>query len=86
MKPLSAREALDRHYLEMRAKLLELAACLDRIDRGGGAAGDARLEQIQKAVAILGQRGDGRAERLQMHFSLPYDDQWRAKFGQSASA
>ncbi len=77
MKPLPAREALDRHFLEMRAKLLEVAACLDRIDRGGGAKEDPRLAQLGQAISLLQAPNDGRAEKMQLLFSLPYDPAWR---------
>lgn len=79
MTPLPAREALDRHFLEMRAKLLEVAACLDRIDRGGGAKDDPRLAQLGQAISLLQAPTEGRAERLQLLFSLPYDAAWRSK-------
>ncbi len=35
MKSQPAQAVLDAHYLETRAKLLEVAAVLDRIDRAG---------------------------------------------------
>ncbi len=75
MPPLSARAALDRHYLEARALLLDLAALLDRIDRGGGIT-DPRLEQFQQALQVLQGPGPGRAEKIQQVFSLEYDPTW----------
>src|SRR5947209_7594589 len=45
--PLPADQALERHFLEARSKLLDLAAILDRIGRGQSGAAvakDARLE------------------------------------------
>ena len=80
MKTLTARDTLDRHYLEMRAKLIEVAASLDRIDRGG-AVDDPRLGQLRQAIEVLQQAGDGRAEKLQLLFSLPYDSEWGQTFG-----
>jgi hypothetical protein len=125
--PLSASQVLDREFLPLRAKLLEIGAMLDRMDRaadsmddrgptGGDAAngdaangdatnGDAtngaaangaptkkpagsgtvnsdpRLQRIRRAWAILQSHQPDRAEQLQLLFSLPYDDHWRAKFG-----
>jgi hypothetical protein len=35
--PLDAPEVLNREFLEVRAKILEIAAVLDRIDRAEGA-------------------------------------------------
>jgi hypothetical protein len=77
MQPLPAREALDRYFLEIRSKLLDLAAALDRIDRGGGLPADPRLEQVRQALAVLQGAEAGRAERVQQLFSLPYDPAWR---------
>lgn len=75
MKPLPATEALNRYFFECRAKLLDVAAILDRIARGG-AAKDPRLDKIRQAVEILNGDGDDRAERIQQVFSLAYDERW----------
>ena len=78
--PLDAPEVLDQDYLDIRAKLLEVSASLDRIDRAAGSvAADRRMEQIQAALAILADRRDNRAEELQLTFSLSYDEDWRSK-------
>lgn len=80
MSPLSAADALDRYFLEARSRLLDLAAVLDRIGRGAGAAeadADPRLEKIRQAVEVLHDRSGGRAERVQQIFSLDYDPQWK---------
>ena len=74
----TAAQILDREFLTIRGKLLEVAAALDRIERGQGpAAGDPRLEKIRAALAILGREGPDRAEQLQLVFSLPYEPAWR---------
>ncbi len=77
MRPLPAAEALDRYFLEARCKLLEVAAILDRIDRGGTLASDPRLEKIRKGLEMLLERTGDRAEQLQQVFSLPYDPSWK---------
>lgn len=80
MTPLPAAKALDQYFLEARSKLLELAAVLDRIDRGGGAetvAQDPRLQKIRRALEILRNPEPGRAERIQRTFSLDYDPHWQ---------
>lgn len=76
---LSAAAALERHFLETRCKILEIAANLDRIDRGAGAATmqDARLERIHDALRMLLGPGPGRTEQCQQVFSLPYDPSWK---------
>jgi hypothetical protein len=68
------KKVLDRQYLEMRWRILSLAADFDRVDRAGGAAGgsdhsDPRLNRLQKAVALLLEPTPGRAERVQILLS-----------------
>ena len=68
-----------RYFLEARSKLLDLAAILDRIGRGGGAVAvedDPRLEKVRQALEVLHDRSGGRAERIQKIFSLDYDPAW----------
>ena len=77
-----ADAVLERVYLEVRAKLLEVGALLDRIERSEGAgqlAGDQRLQQFQETLAILQSPGTDRAERIQMLFSDPYVPNWKRK-------
>ncbi len=79
--PMSAAEVLDREYLELRAKVLELAASFDRLDRAEGAvAGDPRLSLLHEALDVLKSDADDRAEQVQLIFSLHYDDEWQKKF------
>jgi hypothetical protein len=80
MTPLPAAAALDSFFLEARAKLLDLAATLDRIGRGAGAGAaqkDPRLARVHQALEILGSAEPSRAERVQQLFSLDYDPQWK---------
>ena len=73
---------MDREFLEIRAKLLELAASFDRLDRGEGEIeSDPRMRQIRQAIEVVGGTESGRAARLQLVFSLPYETDWRAKYG-----
>lgn len=77
---MTAREFLDRQFLEMRCDLLDLAAALDRIERADGyreAATDHRLKQLSEAVAIVQSSGADRAERIQLLFSDAYDPHWQ---------
>jgi hypothetical protein len=79
MTPLTAASALDAAYLDARCRILDLAAILDRIGRGGGAAAiedDPRLDKIRQALEVLHDRSGGRAERIQQIFSLDYDPTW----------
>jgi hypothetical protein len=80
MKPLPANKALESFFLEARCKLLDIAAILDRINRGQELgevlANDPRIEKIRKALEVLHDQSGGRAERIQQIFSLEYDSGW----------
>jgi len=74
----TAAQILDREFFTIRGKLLEVAAALDRIERGpGSVATDTRLERIRETLKILSKDGTNRAEELQLIFSLPYEPAWR---------
>ena len=72
---IPAQKVLDQTYLEMRCRLLDLAALLDRIDRGGGAAEDPRLARTIEGLGVVAGQRD-RAEKIQVLFSQPYDAAW----------
>jgi len=77
---LTSAEALDRYFLETRCKIIEIAAHLDRIERGGGGASlehAPQMRQIREALAVLGDGRPDRAVRCQRAFSLPYESSWR---------
>ncbi len=79
MNPLPAAKALDTYFLEARAKILEVAAILDRIGRGRDAAAlsdDPRLHKVRQALEVLHDQSGGRAERIQKIFSLDYEASW----------
>jgi hypothetical protein len=81
-RPLPAPQTLDAEFLVMRAKILELAASLDRLDRGDGDVGDdPRMLLVRGGISILNEEAPDRAERLQLLFSQPYEDGWRKKLG-----
>lgn len=77
-----ASDILDDEFLRIRANLLELSARLDRVERGEGSVQtDPRARQIRDALALLQPSSAGdRTAQVQMVFSLPYDETWRAKF------
>jgi len=78
---LSAPEVLNREFLEIRCKILELAAAFDRLQRADGAVDeDPRLARLREAISILVESSSDRAEQVQMIFSRPYEDDWQAKF------
>ena len=79
-QPMSAAQVLDREFLEVRARILELAAAFDRLQRAAGnIENDPRLQRIAAALAALGENTPDRAEQVQLIFSRAYDDDWREK-------
>ncbi|MEM1069271.1 MAG: hypothetical protein AAGG48_28210 [Planctomycetota bacterium] len=79
----SAKEILEAKFLDVRAKLLEVAATLDRIDRSADedAPLDASVQptrdRLDDGIRILLSEGPDRAERMQRLFSREYEDDWR---------
>lgn len=84
--PMNSPEILDREFFEIRAKILEIAASFDRLDRArGDISGDSRLSLIAEALNVLQQQDhDDRAEQVQLIFSREYDDRWQAEFDVSS--
>jgi hypothetical protein len=65
-----APQPLDREFLGIRCRLIELAAALDRIDRAGSCvADDPRMAQIRRSLELLAGNASDRAEQVQMVFS-----------------
>jgi hypothetical protein len=80
--PHSSREILDREFLPTRAKILEIAASLDRVSRAEeGVTADPRWSQLQAALELVLEHSDDRAEQVQLLFSRPYDANWRNTLG-----
>jgi hypothetical protein len=74
-----AVDVLDREFLQARSRILELAATLDRIDRAPAPHthhADIRMAQLRQGIESLLEPGPGRAETVQMLFSLEYDPGW----------
>jgi hypothetical protein len=67
---MKRRELLDLYFLEARAKVIDLAAFLDRVGRAEGEA-DFRFHALQQALTEL-QRDDVEcARRVLVSFSDP---------------
>jgi hypothetical protein len=78
---MDALGILDDEFLQIRAKILQIGAALDRIDRADGSvASDPRMRQIAHGIDALIASGPGRAEKIQLVFSRPYDSNWRKAF------
>ena len=67
---MNRKQLLDLYYLEARAKLIDLAAFLDRLDRAEGEL-DFRFAAFHQALAELGKSAPPRAERVLMALSDP---------------
>jgi len=79
LESTDAAERLNREFLGIRARLVDLAAALDRIERGkGSVASDPRMDQIRRSLAVLAGDKPGRVEQVQMIFSLAYQADWRS--------
>ena len=66
----TGREVLGEQYLDMRGRLLALAADIDRIQRAGDdALADPRLADLRDCARELLSDHPGRAERVQMRLS-----------------
>ncbi len=80
---MNAKQQLEREYLEMRARILELAACMDRLDRAEGGdsiASDPAHQRLVQAMNIVIDSKPDRAERVQLLFSRAYESDWQQKF------
>jgi len=78
--PLKAEKHLEREFLEIRCRLLDIASALDRIDGAEAAAAlrdHTRLQWIREAAHALVDGQPDRAERIQRIFSLAYEENWR---------
>jgi len=76
---LSPNQVIDEYYLEVRCKLLEIGAILDRYDRAvhrtgdHSGDGDERIAKCRRALSILTSdpAGADRAEQVALVFSDP---------------
>jgi hypothetical protein len=79
---MNVTNQLDYEFLPLRAKLLDLAATLDRLDRGRESLeDDPRMAKVRRAVEILLQHDPGRTEQIQLVLSRAYDEDWSKRFG-----
>lgn len=67
---MTRQQVLDMYFMDARCKLIELAAFLDRVDRGSGEA-DFRLQAFKEAVKELQTGQPNRAEKVLLSFSDP---------------
>lgn len=69
--PLGSTEMVDLYFLEHRAKLIDIAAFLDRLGRASDANSveDFRVKAFNKAAAILTDQDSDKAKRMLEVFS-----------------
>ncbi len=77
----TANQVLEQEYLQVRAKILELAAFFDRLSEAPASDVDPdKLELLQAGCRILEDGELDKAARVQLLFSREYDAQWREKY------
>jgi hypothetical protein len=70
--PLDRKALIELGFIEARAKALDIAAFLDRLDRAGpDAPPDFRVEAIRAALRIALESAPARAERILNAWSDP---------------
>jgi hypothetical protein len=67
---MTRNELLDLYFMDARAKLIDIAAFLDRVDRGTGDA-DFRLAALREALKELGGDTPSRAKAVLLSLSDP---------------
>ena len=67
---MNRQQLLDLYFMEARAKLIDIAGFLDRLDRGEGEA-DFRLAAFKKALGELAHGEAVRAKSVLMSLSDP---------------
>jgi hypothetical protein len=80
-------DVIDRYFMEHRAKLVDIAAFLDRVDRAQGdapAGDDVRLRALRDAIDLLNDGQGDRARRLLELWSDPTEAPIPAAGGKGA--
>ena len=72
--PMSRAQVVDMYFMEHRARLLDVAAFLDRVDRAGAGDDDFRMQAFRRAVAVLQDGRPERARRILELLSDPSDE------------
>jgi len=67
---MQRQQLLDLYFMDARSKVIDLAAFLDRLDRGEGEP-DFRLAALRKALGELSREGPSRAKNVLLSLSDP---------------
>ena len=82
----TAAEVIDEEFLQVRAKLLEVAAFFDRIEVASSVESSEatssldKLKLLRSACDLLIDEELDKAPRLQTLFSREYNPDWRSEF------
>ena len=67
---MTRAQVVDAYFMEHRARLLDVAAFLDRVDRAGAGDDDFRMQAFRRAIDLL---RDGKPERARRILELLSD-------------
>lgn len=84
---MNAKEILDLYFIDNRARLLDIASFIDRIDRYEGAPeakADFRYRAMQQAVELLLTSEKDRTAKIQEIFSDPTTEPLESAVGLKA--
>ncbi len=70
---MTQQQVLDLYFMDARHKLIDVAAFLDRVDRGEGEP-DFRYEAFRKALEVLSSAEPGKAAAVLEAFSDPTNE------------
>lgn len=80
---MTRQQVIDLYFVETRAKLVDVAAFLDRVDRAEG-ENDFRVEALRRALGELPAASPDRARRVLLSLSDPTTEPIPAATTQSA--
>jgi hypothetical protein len=69
---MNRQQLIDLYFMDARSKLIDLAAFLDRVDRGDGES-DFRVDALKRALGELSKGEPQRAKQVLIALSDPTD-------------
>ncbi len=80
----NAEQVVEQEFLQIRAKILEIAAFYDRLENDDAPLSEAnqqRLKLLREGCQLLLESAPNKASRVQLLFSRQYDESWRKTMG-----
>ena len=82
----NAEQVVEQEFLQVRAKILEIAAFFDRLSTDAASAAVTganaeRLKLLREGCDLLLDAEGDKAARVQLLFSRQYDEKWRSAMG-----